>query len=464
MDNHLNYASPYSWRYGSPEMRELWSEISKRKVWRQIWLAVAQAQAKFGLVTDEQLMDLSEHRTQINMGRALEIEAVVQHDLVAELMTFAEQCPKGRGILHLGLTSMDVVDNAEILRQIQALKLILKQLKSSLALFSELIERYATTPITAFTHLQPAEPSSLGYRFAFTAQDLLEDYLALSRLSVTLKGKGIKGAVGTSAALERLIGRDNLYRFEHELAGELGIEFFSITSQTYPRRQDFILFSSLASIGAAVHKFAFDLRILQSPLIGELSEPFAEKQVGSSAMPYKRNPIRAEKINSLSRWLAQFPRTAWDNAANSLLERTLDDSANRRTTIPEAFLITEELLITLNSIMSGISIDADTIKHNLEMFSPFAALEPILLELARSGVDRQTAHEHLRFLSRQAWNTIASSAPKALGELILSDEFILNFLPKAKLIELLQVKDYLGDAPQRALAFAKHIREQIQPG
>ena len=464
METYSSYSSPYSWRYGSPAMRHIWSEMHKRVIWRQIWVAVAHAQAMLGLVSEEQLNDLRAHVNQIDMERSLAIEATIKHDLVAELKTYAEQCPSGGAVLHLGLTSMDIVDNADVIRQRQALDLILVQLKGSLQCFAEFIEKHASTPVLGFTHLQPAEPTSLGYRFALTAQDLLIDYQALRNLRSTLKGKGIKGAVGTNAALGRLIGLENLASFEHELSNALDLSFYSIVSQTYPRRQDFLLVSSLASIGATVHKFAFDLRILQSPVFGELAEPFGEEQVGSSAMPFKRNPIKAEKIDSLARWLAQFPRTAWDNAANSLLERTLDDSANRRTTIPEAFLITEELLINLTSILSGLRVEYGNIQRNLENYAPFAALEPLLLELVRSGADRQKAHEHLRILSMQAWGSISKGDPNPLGELILHDEMIIGTMAEKKVKELMQVEKYLGDAPQRTIEMAQFIKQEIQTG
>jgi adenylosuccinate lyase len=340
------YQSPFSWRYGSTEMRQVWSEVNKRRIWRKLWVMLAAVQAEFGLVKQKQVEDLKNHADSVDIERALQIEAEIQHDLMAELKTFAEQAPAGGSILHLGATSMDIEDNADVLRMRQSLELILESLHELLLIFAAQIDAWAEVPLIAFTHIQPAEPSTLGYRMATYAQDLLMDWEHLSQLQSGLRGKGFRGAVGTSASYADLMGKENLEAFERRLSEELELEFFPVTTQVYPRKQDFWVLSALASLGASLYKFAFDLRILQSPPIGELSEPFGVKQVGSSAMPFKRNPVNAEKIDSLARVLAQFPRLAWDNAAHSLLERTLDDSANRRTLLPEAFLIADELLRT----------------------------------------------------------------------------------------------------------------------
>ncbi|MGB6423128.1 MAG: lyase family protein, partial [Anaerolineales bacterium] len=341
--DYTSYLSPFTWRYGSPEMRHIWSEVNKRLLWRRLWVALAEVQTEFGLVNQEQLADLRTHMGEVDVERALEIEAEIRHDLMAELKNYVEQAPLGGGILHMGATSADIQDNADVLRIRQSLDLILEQLRRLLLAFVKEIEEWADTPLIAFTHLQPAEPSTLGYRLAQYAQDLLIDWRRLSVTRESLKGKGFKGAVGTGASYAELIGAENLPRFEELLSARLDLGFFRVTTQVYPRKQDYEVLCGLAGLSATLHKFAFDLRILQSPPIGELSEPFGKGQVGSSAMPFKRNPINAEKIDSLSRELAQMPRLAWDNAANSLLERTLDDSANRRTLLPETFLITDEL-------------------------------------------------------------------------------------------------------------------------
>ena len=464
MMEYDNYQSPFSWRYGSAEMRRLWSEVSKRRLWRKLWVVLAEVQAEYGLLLSEQVEDLQLHVDDIDMQRALEIEAEIHHDLMAELKAFAGQCPRGGGVLHLGATSMDIEDNADALRIRQSLDLLIGALSDLLVLFTEQIDRWAETPLIAFTHLQPAEPSTLGYRLAQYAQDLLMDWENLRRLRSHLRGKGFKGAVGTGASYAALIGEENLAEFETRLSTRLGLPFFPVTTQTYPRKQEYQVISALAGLGGSLYKFAFDLRILQSPPLGEWSEPFAQKQVGSSAMPFKRNPIQAEKIDSLARSLAQMPRLAWDNAAHSLLERTLDDSANRRTLLPEAFLIADELLRVAASILAGLVVDEAALERNLESYAPFAGTERVLLALSRAGADRQEMHERLRQHAMAAWEAVQSGAANPLAERLCADELIGRYLSQAELRELIAASRHIGDAPRRARDLAATIRLAIELG
>lgn len=456
--NFSTYLSPFTWRYGSDEMRIIWSESKKRLTWRRLWVALAEVQAEFGLVSKEQVADLRAHAEQIDIKRAYEIEAEIQHDLMAEVKTFAEQCPVGGGVIHLGMTSMDIVDNTDALRARQSLDLTITRLSVLLNTLTDLTSRWADTPVMGFTHLQPAEPTTLGYRLAQYAQDLFFDWQNLTRLRDNLKGKGVKGAVGTGASFAELLGKENLPRFEARLSEILGLPFFPVTTQVYPRKQDYEILSALAGLGASLYKFAFDLRLLQSPTIGELSEPFGKKQIGSSAMPFKRNPIRSEKIDSLARMLAQYPHIAWDNAAHTLLERTLDDSANRRTILPEAFLSADEILIVTESIVGGLQINEASMKNNLTQYGPFAAIERVLMNLVKAGADRQKMHERLRQHSLTAWGSIQRGDSNPLIDLISTDEEILNYLSPNELSELMDAGDHLGDAPQRT----KQLVESIQ--
>ena len=458
------YQSPLSWRYASPEMRQIWSEIHKRRLWRQLWVALAQTQSEFGLVQPAQVEDLRLHMNDIDLPRALEIEAEIHHDLMAEVRAYAEQCSVGKGIIHWGATSMDIEDNADALRLRDSLDLVLQKLAGLLNLLAEKMLRYADLPVIAFTHLQPAEPSTLGYRMAFSAQDLLIDWRHLRQVRAELKGKGFKGAVGTGASYAELLGADRVDAFETRLSELLDLPFFPVSSQTYPRKQDYFVVSALAALGASISKFAFDLRVLQSPVIGELSEPFAEKQVGSSAMPFKRNPINAEKINSLARLLAHLPSIAWDNAANNLLERTLDDSANRRILLPEAFLITDELLATATRIVRGLRVNESAISRNLAIYAPFASTERVLMALVKAGADRQEMHERLRGHAMAAWNQVQQNQPNSLADLIASDATIAQFLSPADLHELMQVESYVGSAAQRTRDLAYEIQETCGPG
>ena len=459
---YQTYLSPFSWRYGSAEMRRLWSEAYKRRLWRMIWVALAEVQAELGVLQPVQVDDLREHIDDVDVARALEIEAEIHHDLMAELRAFAEQCPIGGGVLHLGATSTDIEDNADVLRVRQSLDLVIRKLQSILSLFIEKINRWADTPLIAFTHLQPAEPSTLGYRLAQYAQDLLIDWENLRRSRTHLRGKGFKGAVGTGASYAELIGSQYLDEFETRLSVKLGLPFYPVTTQTYPRKQDYQVISPLAGLGGSLYKFAFDLRLLQSPLFGELSEPFSETQVGSSAMPFKRNPIGAEKIDSLARLLAQMPRLAWDNAAHSLLERTLDDSANRRTLLPEAFLITDELLDVASSLLEGLQVNEVALERNLDAFAPFAATERVLMALGKAGADRQAMHEHLRSLSMTAWKAVQEGRENPLIAMLEGDEGIARYLSAADLRALLVANSHLGHAASWAKGFAETIQQAIE--
>jgi adenylosuccinate lyase len=456
--NYETYLSPFTWRYGSPQMRRLWSEAHKRLLWRQLWVALAEVQAEFGLVRPEQAADLRAHMQAVDVPRALQIEAEIHHDLVAELKAFAEQAPVGGAILHLGATSTDIEDNADVLRLRGSLELILEKLCALLALFTEKIEAWAETPIMAFTHLQPAEPSTLGYRLATYAQDLLADLQALSGVKDRLCGKGFKGAVGTGAAYAELIGAERLGEFEQRLSERLGLPFYPVATQVYPRKQDYQVVSALAGLGASLYKFAFDLRFLQSPPVGEWGEPFGAAQVGSSAMPFKRNPVDAEKVDSLARALAQAPRLAWDNAAHSLLERTLDDSANRRTLLPEAFLAADELLLVSQKIVSGLKVNEAALERNLSAYGPFAAIERVLAALVKAGADRQVMHERLRGHAMRAWEAVQAGEPNPLAESIAKDEEFRRYLGEEALRGLMDASRHVGDAPQRTRELAQGVK------
>ncbi len=313
----------------------------------------------------------------------------------------------------------------------------------------------------AFTHIQPAEPTTLGYRLAVWAQDLLEDCLELEKVEAGIRGKGFKGAVGTAASYVELVGAENVERFESRLSEELGIGFYPIATQTYTRKQDYTVIAALAGLGASLHKFAFDMRILQSPPVGELSEPFGAKQVGSSAMPFKRNPIAAEKIDSLSRSLSVMPQVAWQNAAQSLLERTLDDSANRRSLLPEAFLICDEILSTASKIVDGLVVDRTAIERTMAAYGPFACTERVLMVMGKRGADRQETHERLRKHALESWAEIRSGGANTLPERIAGDAFFNGVLDASTLSGLMELSGYSGSAPGRARNLASRIRRHL---
>jgi adenylosuccinate lyase len=457
-----NYQSPFSWRYGSKEMREVWSEVNKRKTWRRLWVSLARAQSAFGLVTPEQVTELDQHASEIDMEVALQIESEIHHDLMAELKTYAAQCLTAGGVIHMGATSMDVEDNADVLRMKSALNLVVDKLETLLLSLADRIEETADLPIMAYTHLQPAEPSTLGYRLSVYAQDLLDDWKALIKIKETLRGKGFKGAVGTSAAYFDLLGAANYPAFEKALSDDLNLPFYPISTQTCTRKQDFTVLNALASLGAALHKFAFDLRVLQSPSIGEISEFFAAKQVGSSAMPFKRNPINAEKIDSLARQLSVYPQVAWQNAATNLLERTLDDSANRRTILPESFLICDELLQVMNKLVKNMTINHAAIQRNLEIYAPFACTERVMMALSKKGADRQETHERLRNHAMTAWQAVQQGEKNPLTSLLKKDAFILQHLTAVEVEALSDITSYTGIAPSASRELVIRIQSSIK--
>lgn len=458
--DYKTYLSPFTWRYGSPEMRGIWSEVYKRKLWRKVWVALAKAQHEAGLVSKEELDDLIKHQDEIDIDRAHEIEKNVRHDLMAEVKAYAEKAKVGGGKIHLGATSMDVEDNADTVRELESLVLIEERLKDLLSVFAKKIKEYKNTPCMGYTHLQPAEPTTVGYRFAFYAQDLLLDQKLLRFVKGELKGKGMKGAVGSSASFTLLLDRNrvSVEKMEGSVMNELGIDAVTVASQTGPRKFEYFIAMVLSSIAASLYKFVFDLRIMQSPGFGEWQEPFGEKQIGSSAMPFKRNPWKAEQICSLARLVFNLANVARDNSANMLLERTLDDSANRRVFLPEMFLAVDEMLGSAVKITEGLVINEEQIEKNLNTYGPFAATESVMIAAVKKGADRQKMHEVLRELSMQAWDEIQKGEPNPLTKLILSDKRIVQFLKTDEAKNLLDPKTHIGLAPQFCEQLLKEIK------
>jgi len=461
---HETYISPFTWRYGSAEMRAVWSEAGKRRLWRRVWVALAAAEAEVGLVTPAQVEDLRAHQDDVDWERAQEIEAELRHDLMAEVRAYAEQCPVGGPIIHLGATSMDIEDNADALRLRQALRLVRERLDAVLTALAERIEAEADTPVMAYTHLQPAEPTTLGYRLSLYAQDLLEDRCAVDGAMAAVRGKGLKGAVGTSASYRHLLEDRGIAPrdLEERVMARLELPAYAVASQTYPRKMDYQVLSVVAGIAQSAHKFALDLRLLQSPLFGEIAEPFGRRQVGSSAMPFKRNPVASETICSLARAVAGLPRVAWDNAALSALERTLDDSANRRSALPEAFLAVDEILSRMNGIVRGLRLGREAMARNLAVYGPFAATEPLLMALAVAGADRQEMHERIRQNAMAAWEAVQRGEDNPLADLLAADVEITHHLPSDAVRRLMAEGAGVGDAPERSRALARTIREALR--
>jgi len=460
--NFKIYQSPFSWRYGSDEMRQIFSEEKRRRLWRKIWVALAKAQNKAGLVADSEFNDLKKHESAVDIKRSLEIEKEIYHDLMAEVRVFAEKAKVGGGKIHLGATSMDISDNADTIRIKEALSLVEKELIDLLKSFTSQIKKYQDVVCMGYTHLQPAEPTTLGYRLCLYAQDLLNDLKILRFVKNNLKAKGIKGAVGTSASYEKLLKNTTMdaFKLEQEVMSDLNLSESTVAGQTYPRKTDLNLIIVLASIAQSIHKFCLDLRLMQSPNFGEWSEPLDTKRVGSSAMPFKRNPDKSEKVCSLARYIQSLVQLAWDNAANSFLERTLDDSANRRIFIPESFLAADEILVETNKLVAGLIVYEQNIKSNLDKYGRFAGTEVLMMEAVKRGANRQEIHETVRKISMQAWGEVNKGNPNPLVDLLKSDKIISKFIKSGEINTLTDPATHTGLAQMRCQMFLKELKKE----
>lgn len=454
--NYSTYASPFSWRYGRAQLRALFSEDARRRLWRAAWVALAQGQSEQGLVSAAEVADLRAHAGEIDIAAALEIEREIHHDLMAEIRVYASQASVGGGKLHLGATSMDIEDTVETYRVRVALAAIGASLHELLQAFAVKVRAYADHPCMAFTHLQPAEPTTLGYRFAVYAQDLLVDEAALRFAFENFTAKGVRGAVGTAASYEQLMPGASA-QVERSVLDAFGLVARDVSTQTYPRKLDYLLLSALAGLGASLSKFAADVRILSSPGFGEVAEPFGASQVGSSAMPFKRNPILCERIDSLARLLPGYADVAWQNAAANYLERTLDDSANRRTILPEALLCADELLTLASKVLGGLRVDERRIAQNLQTYGPFSGTEAVMMEAVRAGADRQDAHERLRGAAMGAWDALARGEANPLAATIANDAVLSGGRSREQVAALLDPTTHVGTAPLRARALAERI-------
>jgi adenylosuccinate lyase len=456
--DYRTYASPFSWRYGRAELRSLFSEETRRKLWRSVWVALAEAQAAEGLVAEAELADLRAHAGRVDIEAALAIERDIHHDLMAEIRVFASQAAIGGGKLQLGATSMDIEDTVETYRMRLALAAIGQSLHGLLGAFAGKIRQYADVVCMAFTHLQPAEPTTLGYRLAVYAQDLLIDDTNLRFVFENMTTKGLRGAVGTAASYEHLLdynGRSE--RLEAYVLEYFGLEAREISTQTYPRKLDYLLLSGLAGLGASLSKFAADVRILSSPEFGEVAEPFGRTQVGSSAMPFKRNPIMCERIDSLARLLIGYSDVAWQNAATNYLERTLDDSANRRTILPEALLCADEIVSLARKVVDGMRVDERRIAQNLRTYGPFAGTEAVMMQAVREGGNRQQLHESIRGAAMEAWAALARGEDNPLSHLLTEDAALTALVEPAEIRALLEPGKHVGTAPQRARLLADRL-------
>lgn len=445
--SYNTFLSPFTWRYGSDDMKRIWSEENKRLLLRRVWCALAKAENYASLVSDEELKDIENHKNDIDIKRSLEIESEIHHDLMAEIKTYAEQCKIGGGKIHLGATSTDALDNAEALRLKEAIEIVKKRLRDVGTSILSLMKKYAFVPCMAYTHLQSAEETLFGHRLLVWKESIDEAFNEMDALKI--RGKGFKGAVGNYSGYDILLRgkKINGAKFKAEdlekiALKELSLEAFNITTQVYPRYQDMKVMSALSLVSAVSSKIAFDIRLLQSSSFNELSEPFSSHQVGSSAMPFKKNPINSEKVNSLSRYVHSLESSAFENAADSALERTLDDSANRRLFLPEAFLGVDEILLTLQKVLSGLVVKTEGIERNRERFGVFAATEGLLMKTVEKGGDRQFLHEVIREESIKAKETLDKTGNNPLKENLAKNSEFLKYMTED------EIKNILSEVPR----------------
>ena len=404
------YENPLVKRYASKEMLEIFSPRHKFLTWRDLWIQLAQAQHELGLnVSEEQVEDLKNTRDDLDLERAFELEREIRHDVMAHILAWGEKAKKAGGIIHLGATSAFVTDNTELLQMKQGLHLLRLKVVKVISVLSEFADKWKNLPCLGYTHFQPSQPTTLGKRACLWVQDFLIDHEVLGLASSLLKARGVKGTTGTQASYMQLFDGDSerVRELDRRVTKRIGFsESFPVTGQTYPRKIDYLVLSSIAGIAASCAKFANDIRLLCHE--GELEEPFEERQVGSSAMAHKRNPMRCERIVSISRFVLSLPLNAGFTASDQWLERTLDDSANRRITIPEAFLGADACLGLVANVGKGLTVFPERIKKNLEKELQFLIAETVIMEGVKQGKDRQKLHEKLR--------RITVNAGKALKE------------------------------------------------
>ena len=418
------YQSPLSERYASKEMQYIFSPDMKFRTWRKLWIALAEVEHELGLnITQEQIDELKEHQDNINYDVAKEREAIVRHDVMSHVYAYGVQCPKAKGIIHLGATSCYVGDNTDIIVMKEALCLVRKKLLNVISELAKFAENYKALPTLAFTHFQPAQPTTVGKRATLWIQELMLDLEDLEHIIGSLKLLGSKGTTGTQASfLELFDGNQELIdKIDPMIAKKMGFEScYPVSGQTYSRKVDTRVLNVLAGIAASAHKFSNDIRLLQH--LKEIEEPFEKTQIGSSAMAYKRNPMRSERIASLARYVIVDAINPAITSATQWFERTLDDSANKRLSIPEAFLAIDGILDLYLNVVDGLVVYPKVIEKRLMAELPFMATENIMMDAVKAGGDRQELHEKIRELSMEAGRNVkVEGKENNLLELIAAD-------------------------------------------
>jgi len=455
------YVSPFSERYASKEMQYIFSPEMKFKTWRKLWIALAESEKELGLnITDEQIEEMKAHAEDINYDVAREREALVRHDVMSHVYAYGEQCPKARGIIHLGATSCYVGDNTDIIIMTEALKLVKKKLVNVMAKLADFAMEYRELPTLAFTHFQPAQPTTVGKRATLWLMELKLDYDDLCYLIDGMLLLGSKGTTGTQASFLELFDgdHDKVKMLDHKIAEKMGYKgCYPVSGQTYSRKLDMRVVNVLAGIAASAHKFSNDIRLLQH--LKEIEEPFEKKQIGSSAMAYKRNPMRSERIAALSNYVIVNSLNPAITSATQWFERTLDDSANKRISIPEAFLAVDGILDLYLNVVDGLVVYPKVIEKHLLQELPFMATENIMMDAVKAGGDRQELHERIRTLSMEAGRNVKEKGlDNNLLELIAADPAFNMTLDELK--SSMDPARFIGRSKEQTEEF---ISEVIKP-
>ena len=455
------YVSPLSERYASKEMQYIFSPDMKFRTWRKLWIALAETEKELGLnITQEQIDELKAHKDDINYDVAKERERQVRHDVMSHVYAYGVQCPKAKGIIHLGATSCYVGDNTDIIVMAEALKLVQKKLVNVIAELSKFADKYKEQPTLAFTHFQPAQPTTVGKRATLWTQEFLMDLEDLEYVMGTLKLLGSKGTTGTQASFLELFEGDQetIDKIDPMIAEKMGFKnCYPVSGQTYSRKVDTRVLNILAGIAASAHKMSNDIRLLQH--LKEVEEPFEKSQIGSSAMAYKRNPMRSERIASLSRYVMVDALNPAITSATQWFERTLDDSANKRLSIPEGFLAIDGILDLCLNVVDGLVVYPKVIEKHMMAELPFMATENIMMDAVKAGGDRQELHERIRELSMEAGRTVkVEGKDNDLLERIAADPaFNLTI---EELRKSMEPSRYVGRAKEQTVTF---IEKTVQP-
>ncbi len=456
------YISPLGQRYASEEMQRIFSNDKKFRTWRRLWIALAESEKELGLaITQEQIDELKAHAEDINYDVAREREKIVRHDVMSHVYAYGQQCPNAKGIIHLGATSCFVGDNTDLIVMYEALELVKKKLVNVLAELKKFALEHKDLPVLAFTHFQPAQPTTLGKRAAIWAQDLLLDYEELCFLLENKKLRGCKGTTGTQASFMELFDNDEakVKQLDQMVAQKMGYEkSFAVSTQTYSRKVDSRILNALGSIAQSAHKFSNDIRLLQN--LKEVEEPFEKGQIGSSAMAYKRNPMRSERMASLANYVIADTLNPAITAATQWFERTLDDSANKRISIPEAFLAVDGILDLYLNITDGLVVYPKVIESHLMKELPFMATEMILMDAVKAGGDRQELHERIRVHSMAAGRAVKEEGLEndLLNRIAEDALFPMNM---EQLKAIMSPINFVGRAPSQTVEFFSECIDPI---